>query len=161
MVCHYKGPLVAYRIADKRHTIFDGIGASLYGARWNSPGYPVIYAASTFAGAMLEKLAQSGRMSDIPKSQQFIKITIPKDVQIEEIEANDLPDWNLPGSMERKQYGDTWLQEKRTAILIMPSAVTLEEKNILINPMHAAFKKITASQPKDIIWDSRLFHPVN
>ena len=161
MVCHYKGPLVAYRISDKRHAIFDGIGASLYGARWNSPGYQIIYAATSFAGAMLEKLAQSGRMSDIPKSQQFIKITIPKEVQIEEIGPNDVPDWNLPGSIESKQYGDTWLQKKRTAILVVPSVVALEERNILINPAHAAFKKITASEPKDVIWDPRLFHPQN
>src|ERR1039458_10207855 len=32
------GPLRAFRIADMRHPIFDGSGAMLYGARWNSPG---------------------------------------------------------------------------------------------------------------------------
>ena len=43
----------AFRIADRRHPIFDGTGAKLTGGRWNSPGRPVIYAAETFAGALL------------------------------------------------------------------------------------------------------------
>jgi hypothetical protein len=41
----------AFRIADMRHAISDGTGPMLYGARWNSPGRRVIYAAVTYAGA--------------------------------------------------------------------------------------------------------------
>ena len=59
MASRRKGPLRAYRIADVRQPIFDGNGAALYGGRWNSPGRRVIYAAETYAGAMLEKLAQA------------------------------------------------------------------------------------------------------
>lgn len=49
----------AYRIADRRHKIFDGQGAATFGGRWNSPGRRVIYAAETFAGAMLEVLVNA------------------------------------------------------------------------------------------------------
>jgi RES domain-containing protein len=44
----------AYRIADARHAIFDPTGAMLHGGRWNSIGHRVIYAAATYAGALLE-----------------------------------------------------------------------------------------------------------
>ena len=49
----------AFRIADRRHPIFDGTGAKLNGGRWNSPGRPVIYAAETFAGGLLEALVHA------------------------------------------------------------------------------------------------------
>jgi RES domain-containing protein len=56
MDCRPDQPLTAYRIADGRHPLFDGTGAALFGARWNSPGKPVIYAASTYSGALVEIL---------------------------------------------------------------------------------------------------------
>jgi RES domain-containing protein len=69
----------AYRIADRRHNILDGQGAAMFGGRWNSPGRRVIYAAETFAGAMLEVLvnAKIGRM---PTQYAWIEILIGDDV---------------------------------------------------------------------------------
>jgi RES domain-containing protein len=68
-------PWRAYRIADRRHKIFDGEGAATFGGRWNSPGRRVIYAAQAYAGAMLEVLvnANIGRM---PKQYAWIEILI-------------------------------------------------------------------------------------
>ena len=159
MVSHLKGPLIAFRIADKRHPLFDGTGAALLGARWNSSGIRVIYAAGSYAGALLEKLAQSGRLGEIPKTHQSIKIIIPESVEIEDISTADVPGWNLPDLIESRRYGDQWLQEKRTAVLMVPAIIVAEEKNILINPEHPKFSLITTSEPQEVIWDPRLFHP--
>lgn len=49
-----------FRLASLSHPIFDGMGAALHGARWNSKGLPVIYAAASLAGARLELLAHIG-----------------------------------------------------------------------------------------------------
>jgi RES domain-containing protein len=46
----------AFRVADPRHALFDGSGAYMKGGRWNSPGRRIIYAAETYAGALLEAL---------------------------------------------------------------------------------------------------------
>jgi RES domain-containing protein len=54
------GAIIAYRIGDGRYSLFDGRGAMLEGARWNSPGYPVIYASLSQAGAMLEVKVAGG-----------------------------------------------------------------------------------------------------
>jgi RES domain-containing protein len=35
-------------------TAFSGIGAKLWGGRWNAPGYPVVYTADSLALAALE-----------------------------------------------------------------------------------------------------------
>ena len=53
------GPLRAYRIADRRHKIFDGQGAALLSGRWNSPGRRIIYEAETYTGALLEVLVHA------------------------------------------------------------------------------------------------------
>lgn len=159
MVCRFKREIIAFRISDRRHSIFDGMGSSLYGARWNSPGHRVIYGACSFAGAMLEKLAGSGRLGGIPKTHQSIKIYIPDSIEVEEVFPNDIPGWNLVDMIESRRYGDEWITSKRTSTLIVPSVIASEEKNIVMNADHADFSLITASEPEDVIWDPRLFHP--
>lgn len=160
MVSPSKENLIAFRISDGRHSIFDGAGAMMYGGRWNSPGeHRVIYGALSYAGAMLEILARVGRVGEVPKYHQYIKISVPSTIEIEEVTRERVPGWQEPDLYESRKYGDLWLQEKRTAVLIVPSVIAGEEKNILFNQDHQDFEKITASDPQEVIWDSRLFYP--
>ena len=70
MASRRSGPLRAFRVADMRHAIFDGSGAMLHGTRWNSPGRRIVYAAETYAGALLEILVHaSGR---VQSSQGYV-----------------------------------------------------------------------------------------
>jgi RES domain-containing protein len=77
-----------------RHTIFDGSGAMLHGARWTSPGRRVIYAAETYAGALLEILVHAS--GSVPRTQGYIEIEIPPGLSIEEITQDDVPHWIHP-----------------------------------------------------------------
>lgn len=52
-------------------------------ARWNSPGRRVIYAAETYAGALLEVLVHAS--GSIPKNQACIRIDIPAGISIERV----------------------------------------------------------------------------
>jgi RES domain-containing protein len=150
-------PLTAYRIADSRHPIFDGAGALLIGGRWNSSGCPVIYAAASYAGAMLERLVHAGT-GRIPKNQKAIVITIPARVSREEWAADQLSQgWDSEDNIASRAFGDTWLHQKRSAVLLVPSVIAKYEKNVLINPAHPDFKWIVASSPQEVIWDARLF----
>jgi RES domain-containing protein len=150
-------PLTAYRIADSRHPIFDGNGASLIGGRWNSPGHAVIYAAASYAGAMLERLVHAGT-GRIPKNQKATVITIPARVSNEEWTAEQLSQgWDSENNIVSRAFGDTWLNQERSAVLVVPSAIAKYEKNVLINPAHPDFKWIVASSPQEVIWDARLF----
>ncbi len=150
-------PLTAYRIADGRRPIFDGMGALTIGGRWNSPGQPVIYAAASYAGAMLERLVHAGT-GRIPKNQRVVVISIPARVSREEWTLEQLPrDWNSCDSIVAGNLGDDWLQSQRSAVLIVPSAVAKFEKNVVINPAHQDFKWITASKPESVVWGMRLF----
>jgi RES domain-containing protein len=150
------GALRAYRIADRRHRIFDGAGAASFGARWNSPGRRVIYAAETYAGAMLEVLAHAN-IGRIPRSHSWIEILIGNGVKIEELNAGDLRGWDVADQYASRAYGDRWYDEGRTSVLIVPSIVARPERNIAINQEHPDFVNVRATAPKPVDWDERLF----
>jgi RES domain-containing protein len=147
----------AFRIADRRSPIFEGTGARLVGGRWNSPGRAVIYAAETFAGAVLEVLVHSS-MGRLPKTHALVEITIPEEIAVETVAAAAVPGWEAKDQIASRAFGDRWLEEQRTAVLLVPSAVTGgRERNVLLNPVHGEFRHITVSMPQEVIWDERLF----
>jgi RES domain-containing protein len=150
-------PLHAYRIADKRRPPLDGVGALLYGGRWNSPGRRLIYASATYSGALLELLAHA-RIGRVPKNQIYVEVTIPAAVAIEEIRPDEVPGWDQTDLLASRAFGDRWLAEGRSAVLVVPSVVAPpEERNILINPEHAEFGRIIHGVAHHVRWDERLF----
>ena len=126
-----------------------------YGARWNSPGRKVIYAAETYAGALLEILAHTS--GSLPPSQRYIEIRVPAELMTEEIAPEDVPGWDSPSFEAARKFGDLWYDERRTVALLVPSIVTRVERNILINQDHAGFARIQASEPRPVYWDARLW----
>ena len=138
-----------------RHTIFDGSGAMLHGARWNSPGRRVIYAAETYTGALLEILVHASGM--LPKSQGYVEIGIPAGVAVEEVAPDTVPHWDAPSFGTARAFGDRWYDARRTPVLIVPSVVTPIERNVLINQEHPDFGLIHASEPLPVRWDARLW----
>ncbi|GAB6040073.1 RES family NAD+ phosphorylase [Endothiovibrio diazotrophicus] len=148
--------MLAFRVADRRHPIFDGTGAALRGARWNSPGRPVIYASDTLAGAMLEVLAHL-HAGPLPKNHAYIRIGIPDDLAFETVTPEQLPQWHAPESPAARRRGDLWLEQGETCLLRVPSVIVPEGFNILINPLHPKFPTIRASSPLALSWDERLF----
>ena len=155
MAFRRSGPARAFRIADLRHAIFDGSGAMIHGARWNSPGRRVIYAAETYAGALLEVLVHTS--GGVPPSQGYVTIEIPAGLSIEEITPDEVPGWDSTSYDSARAFGDRWYDEGRTPVLVVPSLVTLVEHNVLLNQEHPDFAGIRASQPAPVRWDSRLW----
>ena len=146
-----------YRIADGRHPIWDGTGAAFIGGRWNSPGKPVIYGSLSYACAMLEILAHANT-GRIPETQQYVIVDVPGSVSVEIVEENQLPEgWDSENNAPARAFGDRWLNQARTAILIVPSVIARLDQNALVNPLHPDAKKVIVSEPKKVIWDKRLF----
>jgi RES domain-containing protein len=149
--------MVGYRIADARHSIFDPTGAMLHGGRWNSVGRRVIYAAETFAGAMLEILVHAN-LSHPPRNHQVVRIRIPDAVRMERVEPNALPGWDSDDVTVARAFGDRWIAERRSALLVVPSVITRgHEHNLVLNVEHPEFPTIQADAPEPVFWDSRLF----
>lgn len=146
-----------FRIADERHPIWDGTGAALIGGRWNSPGKPVIYGSLTYSCALLEVLAHAN-IGRIPSTQRYVIVVVPDGVSIQIADENSLPEgWDSENSTSARDFGDQWLKEAKSAILIVPSVVAKLDRNALVNPIHPDAKKLIVSEPKEVIWDRRLF----
>jgi len=146
-----------FRIADSRHPVWSGTGAMLVGGRFNSPGRPVIYGALSFAGAMLEVLVHA-RIGKVPRHHVWVQTDIPDDVPVERVEADDLPaGWDSSDLQVARHFGDRWLGEGRSAVLVVPSVVARAESNVLVNPAHPAAARLVVSAPQPVVWDRRLF----
>jgi RES domain-containing protein len=149
----------AWRIADGRFDPFSPMGASMVGGRWNSPGQGVIYASCSYAGAMLECLAHAG-IGRVPRTHVAVEIAVAEAVAVERHDASDLPaGWDHADLRMARAFGDAWIRELRTAVLVVPSVVARREGNVLINPRHPDFSGIVASAPEPVVWDARLFIP--
>jgi RES domain-containing protein len=149
--------MLAFRIADSRHPIFDPTGAMLHGGRWNSPGFRVIYAAETYSGALLEILVHSN-LSEPPKHHRLVRIEIPSEVGIETVAPAQVPLWDAEDMLAPRAFGDAWLRSRRTAVLRVPSVVTQgREFNLLLHVEHPGFQMIRAFEPEPVAWDRRLF----
>jgi RES domain-containing protein len=149
--------MIAFRIADRRHPIFDPTGAFLFGGRWNSPGKRVIYAAQTYAGALLEVLVHAN-LGVVPRTHAAIEIHIPDDLHREALASHDLEGWASEDLTASRRFGDRWLEEQRSAVLLVPSLVLQgREVNVLLNPDHPDLPRIRSTTPEPVAWDPRLF----
>jgi RES domain-containing protein len=151
--------LEAYRIGDPAgaYPIFDATGSQLYPGRWNTSATPMIYASEHYSTAMLEKLAHGS--GSLPPNQHFIEIVIPNGLSYEVVSLASLPDWADPSCAAARAYGEAWHQAKRSVVLLVPSVVARVEHNLLINPEHPEFHRITHGLHQPVWWDTRLLAP--
>ncbi|HZN99521.1 MAG TPA: RES domain-containing protein, partial [Gemmatimonadales bacterium] len=96
-----------YRLAKRRYPVYDGSGAALEGARWNSPGRFLIYTSEHYATALLEKLVHGGRTL-LPGPHHAAAIAIPDDLAAEEFDPANVPGWEAEDSASARAYGDEW-----------------------------------------------------
>jgi len=146
-----------FRIADERHPIWDGTGAAIIGGRWNSPGKPVIYGSLSYSCAMLEILAHAN-IGRIPTTHRFVAAAVPDNVSVEYCNETSLPlGWDSENSATARKFGDQWLNEARSAVLIVPSVIARLDRNALVNPLHPDAGKLIVTTSEKVIWDKRLF----
>jgi RES domain-containing protein len=150
-------PMRTFRIGDPqgRYPIYSGQGAAMVEGRWHKRRQDVIYTSQHYSTAMLEKLVHFNGI--LPPNQHFIEISIPAGTSYEIVTKDSLPGWT--DARRARAFGAVWFEEKRSAILIVPSFVAREETNVLINPNHADAKTIRPGLEKPVWWDRRLADP--
>lgn len=136
-----------------------GAGAKITGGRWNRPGNPVLYCAPSRALASLETVVHLASGS-LPLNRFLVRIDVPDSVwkARETITDKTAPvGWDaLPAGKVSLDFGDGWLASRRSALLEVPSVIVPEEGNILVNPLHADAKAITAAIVRKWVYDARL-----
>lgn|SRR5690606_21281000 len=151
--------MIVYRLTKGKYALdLSGVGASLYGYRWNSKGIKVVYTASSRALAMAEVLVHLP-VDLIPDGYQMLEIEIPDSVFVEVLDESVLKeDWNgFPHKEETRILGDEFFRANHHCVLKVPSAVVKGDYNYLINPNHSDMKKIKIVEVNPFPFDDRLF----
>jgi RES domain-containing protein len=154
--------VLGYLIVKAKHAdhLFDGEGAFLYGGRWNSSGQRMVYCAGSKSLAILEMLVH---LDDHLLVSHYViaEVEIPESL-IETAIINDLPEnWSeSPVPNSSQNVGDEWIEESRSAVLAVPSAIVGSESNYLLNPCHSDFHKIKFGDPQAFEFDTRLLKAV-
>lgn len=148
--------MIAWRVGKVRHDLLDPTGARLHGARWNAPGRGVLYAADSFAGALLEILVHSSRPRTLPGPHHALRLVIPDDL-LEQVE--DPPEgWDAPASPVARELGTRWFDGRRSTALAVPSLPARPVGRVLLlNPAHPDWTRVEVGSPFGVPWDERLF----
>ena len=112
-----------FRISKKAHiNDLSGIGAGLYGGRWNPKGINLVYTSSSIALASLEYLVHNYHLlSTAEICLAKIKIGTPKPMM--ELKTKELPlDWNLPMKILQatQQIGKDFYVQRKDYVLRVP-----------------------------------------
>lgn len=155
--------MVLWRIAtDTRdYEAYDlgGKGAEKTGGRWNRPGRPVVYTASSVALACLETVVHLDA-GDLPLNRFLVRIEVPDAVwqARQSLSPADLPvGWSaVPEGKVSLDAGDAWLRGGQCALLAVPSVIVPEELNVLVNPLHADARHISGVKVRPWFYDPRM-----
>lgn len=150
-----------YRISKSLYADdLSGMGAQLYGGRWNPKGLPMVYTAGSVSLALLEFLAHNLHMIS-HLDLTLTTIEIPSQNQTQIIDPTSLSSqWQNPfsGPLQTQRIGADFLKNRKSYTLQVPSAIVPLEYNILLNPQHSAHPKIKiVNKITPFSIDSRLF----
>ena len=147
-----------YRISTSEYVDdLTGTGAKLYGGRWNFRGTPLLYCSENTSLAILEILVH------------FDGLTIPLNLELLQLELDESHIHNYPivsfNRLRRstdpenqfKKAGQEWVKSDKSLALRVPSIITTNESNILINPKHRHFNKLKKIKTEKLDLDERLF----
>ena len=149
-----------YRIVRKPYskTALDGEGSFQFGGRWSSPGARIAYTAEHLSLAMLEYFVHIDA-NDPPKDLVVVAADIPDNVTRVVLNPHELPaNWRqVPAPPGLAAIGDSFAAERKTAALVLPSALVPSESNWLINPLHSEFAGIEMRRPEPFQYDAKFF----
>ncbi|WP_129714500.1 RES family NAD+ phosphorylase [Pedobacter sp. SYP-B3415] len=146
-----------YRLSKSKYRgDIEGVGAKLYGGRWNFEGTPCIYTSSSRALAVLEFAVHSA-LELIPRALHMTTYEIDAS-QFLKFDEPDLPgNWKkMPAPVSTKKFGTRYLNNKELAGICVPSILVPEEYNYLINPESLQMRLVTVIDTTDFVFDTRL-----
>ena len=143
--------------ASRAKTAFTGEGPWRFGGRWNSPGVRMVYVSEHQSTAALEIFVHRVPFVTEEPYHAF-RLEWPESIMEILPQAKFPANWRTsPRPEETIEIGDRWTQEKRSAILAVPSAISPADRNFLLNPEHPDFKRIRIAAPINYEFDPRLF----
>ncbi len=120
----------------------------------------MIYCSGSLALAALEVLVH-GSPEDLAGEFQAISATLPRGTTLEVVTPDELPPrWRAhPPPPEIPRFGSRWAAERRSAALVVPSAVVPLEWNLLLAPWVGRDIVIEDVERHPFSFDPRLWEP--
>jgi RES domain-containing protein len=149
--------MILYRITTKNFANdLSGMGAMMYGGRWNQIGVPMVYTSANLSLATLEIIVNLSSIQ-INKGMYCCEIDFPDHLPITPLE--NLPEhWNrFPHITETTVIGSNFFKNEGLCLKV-PSAVITSEYNYLLNPNHPNFNEIRVVDTRPMLFDSRLIN---
>lgn len=118
----------------------------------------MVYASEHLSLAILEMFVHVSAQT-APGDLISIRASLPDAVPVTELAESALPpNWKaIPAPPEMKDIGTAWLKQGQTAVLVVPSAVSPRERNLLLNPKHPAMNFLQADSGQPFHFDPRMF----
>lgn len=150
--------ITAWRIVDGRYAddAFSGEGSRRYKGRWHSAGVRVVYTCASISLATLELLVRAPR-AQLLRDYIVVSCTFPETI-VENVDVLQLPEnWrDYPPPPALAAIGNEWVRRRESAVLAVPSAVTPEELNYVLNVEHDDFRSIDVGPSRPFRLDLRL-----
>ncbi len=124
--------MTLWRISNHAH--LTGIGGLRASGRWHTAGRPIVYLAEHPALSLLEVLAHDVDAGELPRNYRWLKVETRRPTGLESVP--ELPRAWATDLTTTRTIGDRWLAEARTPLLRVPSVLSPESFNYLLNPAH-------------------------
>ncbi len=152
--------ITVYRFAKAKYAKdpLSGKGGLEVGGRWHRKGGRIVYCAGSLSLSALEFFVHLPMVQS--KLQRVsLEADIPDAVRIEMLDPGKLPArwYGVPPITETADLGAEWLEQQRSAVLRVPSAISRGEYNYLINPLHSESASITARAALPYSYDARMW----
>jgi RES domain-containing protein len=126
--------IVLRKFGGTRRTAFGGLSGFSVDGRWHTAGRHLDYAAQSLSLAILERLVHYKRFDALEAHWVYVL-----DVPDGAIESALAPPHGWDGDellRTAQAIGDSWCDERRSPPLLVPSAVTPGEYNLIVNSRH-------------------------
>lgn len=114
----------------------------------------MVYASLAYEGALLEQLAHTAT-GKMPVGQIASRIVIPEDCAVLAVSETEHPDWQ--NGEHSRRIGTAWVASGQSVALQVPSFVAQPwGRNVILNPLHPDFARVSVEEVVDVVWDVRL-----
>src|SRR5512141_3317159 len=124
--------MTLYRFTSEKYkNDLSGLGARLYGGRWNSKGLPALYTSESISLSLLEVLAHAVQYEDLKKSF-LMTLAVPDDSSLYKLPLTKLDARWLTDISYARFIGDAFLRDNKYLLLQVPSVIVKTESNFII-----------------------------
>lgn len=148
--------MYVYRITGRKHAHdLSGLGAAIYGGRWNKKGTPVLYTGEGREIALLETIVHIP--STFVPDLDLLTLFVPDD-SLEELKIADLPkNWlHYPAPTILSEIAEEWVQRQETIALKVPSCIIHTAHNYILNCSHPNYNQVKLIDRTEFYFDMRL-----